>query len=124
MEQKFFVCRQCGNIIAIVHASGVAMECCGEDMTELIPGTSDGAAEKHVPVVSVSGTTVTVNVGSADHPSVEAHHIEWISIHTKEGNQRKALSPTAPPNVTFALTPTDKIISAYAYCNLHKLWKS
>jgi Desulfoferrodoxin len=124
MEQKFFVCKQCGNIIGIVYASGVPMECCGEEMTELVPGTSDGAAEKHVPVISVDGTTVTVTVGSAAHPMIEAHHIEWISLHTKEGNQRKSLSPTGEPKVTFAITADDEVQCAYAYCNLHKLWKA
>ena len=38
--------------------------CCGEAMTELIPGTSDGAAEKHVPVYTMDGNKVTVTIGA------------------------------------------------------------
>ena len=30
--------------------SGVPVMCCGQKMTEIIPGTSDGAVEKHLPV--------------------------------------------------------------------------
>ena len=30
MDQKFFICNTCGNIIAMVKESGVPVECCGE----------------------------------------------------------------------------------------------
>ena len=46
---KFLVCEHCGNLIGMIRDSGVPMVCCGQKMTELVPGTSDGAAEKHVP---------------------------------------------------------------------------
>ena len=46
---RFFVCEHCGNIVEMVKDKGVPVMCCGQKMTELIPGTSDGAAEKHVP---------------------------------------------------------------------------
>ena len=70
---KFFVCEKCGNFVEMVKESGAPMMCCGEKMKELVPGTSDGAVEKHVPVVNVEGNKVTVNVGSAEHPMVDAH---------------------------------------------------
>lgn len=53
MKQQFFICEKCGNMIAMVKSSGVPVMCCGQKMTELIPGTSDGAHEKHVPVYTV-----------------------------------------------------------------------
>lgn len=37
MEQKFYICAHCGNIIAKVHDSGVPVMCCGQKMTEIIP---------------------------------------------------------------------------------------
>lgn len=49
MSVKIFKCMHCGNIIEMVEDKGVPVVCCGEKMTELVPGTSDGAAEKHVP---------------------------------------------------------------------------
>ncbi|SDB11790.1 desulfoferrodoxin family protein [Eubacterium oxidoreducens] len=121
---KFYVCGKCGNLVGMVKESGVAMMCCGEKMTELIPGTSDGAAEKHVPEFKVDGNKVTVNVGSVDHPMVEEHFIEWIAIETKKGAQRKVLSAGDKPCVEFALTQDDAVVAVYAYCNLHGLWKA
>ena len=50
MEQKFYICPHCGKIIAVVKETGVPVMCCGQKMTELIPGTTDAAREKHVPV--------------------------------------------------------------------------
>ena len=55
MDQKFFICNTCGNIIAMVKESGVPVECCGEPMQELVPGTVDASREKHVPVYEVEG---------------------------------------------------------------------
>ena len=51
MEQKFYICKHCGNIIAKVKDTGVPVICCGEPMSEIIPGTTDAAVEKHVPVL-------------------------------------------------------------------------
>lgn len=123
MEQKFYICKHCGNIIAIVESSGVPIKCCGENMAEIIPGTTDASREKHVPVITIDGTTVTVKVGSAAHPMIEEHYIQWISLQTKEGNQRKSLTPNSPPEVQFSITESDKVECAYAYCNLHSLWR-
>lgn len=124
MEPKFYVCKKCGNIIAMVKASGVPIVCCGEPMAELVPGTTDGALEKHVPVVVREGDRVTVTVGSVEHPMLEAHHIEWILLQTRQGNQRKMLRPGEAPRATFALTEGDEVVAAYEYCNLHGLWRS
>lgn len=121
---RFFVCETCGNFVEMVKSSGAPMSCCGQQMKELIPGTSDGAAEKHVPVPNVSGNKVTVNVGSVDHPMVEEHFIEWIAIETKKGSQRKFLKPEEKPCAEFILADDDEFVAAYAYCNLHGLWKA
>ena len=124
MAMKFYRCKHCGNIIAFAHSSGVPVICCGEKMQELVPGTTDASLEKHVPVISVSGSLVTVSVGSAAHPMTEAHFIEWIALETKHGNQRVTLSAGQEPQAVFALVEGDEPIAAYAYCNLHGLWKS
>ena len=93
MEQKFYICKHCGNIIAKVKDSGVPVVCCGEKMTEIIPGTTDASVEKHVPVWTVENGIVHVKVGSVEHPMLPEHYIEWVSLHTKQGNQRKELHP-------------------------------
>ncbi len=121
--QRFFICKHCGNIIAFVHASGVPVICCGEPMHELLPNTTDAAQEKHVPVIEVKGNVVTVTVGSVAHPMIEEHYIQWISLETKQGNQRKELKPGAEPKAVFTLVDGDEPMAAFAYCNLHGLWK-
>ena len=124
MIVKIFKCMHCGNIIEMVEDKGVPVVCCGEKMTELVPGTSDGAAEKHVPVVTVSGNKVTVNVGSDAHPMTDEHLISWIILETEDGCQRKHLSSADAPEASFMLADGEKAIAAYEYCNLHGLWKA
>jgi len=93
-------------------------------MSEIIPNTTDAAQEKHVPVIEVSGQKVTVKVGSVEHPMTEAHYIQWIALETKEGNQRKELKPEGKPVAEFTMCEGDEVVAAYAYCNLHGLWKA
>ena len=121
---KFYVCKHCVNIIAYAKNKGVPVMCCGEKMSELVPGSVDAATEKHVPVISVEGNKVTVTVGEVEHPMAEEHFIEWIALETQEGNQRKELKPGSKPQAVFMLAETDKAVAAYAYCNLHGLWKA
>ena len=123
MEMKFYKCKHCGNIIAVVKASGAPISCCGEKMTEIVPGTADAAVEKHVPVVEVKDGKVIVTVGEVAHPMAPEHYIEWIAISTDLGNQRKILEPGDKPMACFALCDGEKFEAAYAYCNLHGLWK-
>ena len=124
MNLKFYICEHCGNIVVKVADKGVPVVCCGQKMTELVPGTVDASLEKHVPVIKQEGNLVTVSVGSVTHPMMEKHYIQWISLQTEQGNQRKALSPDQEPVATFALAPGDKVVAAYEYCNLHGLWKA
>ena len=124
MEQKFYICEHCGKIVALVKESGVPVMCCGQKMKEIIPGTTDASVEKHVPVYRIENNIVKVKVGEAEHPMLPEHYIEWISIQTKEGNQRKALKPGIPPEICFVLCDGDEVEAVYAYCNLHSLWKS
>ena len=122
MELKFYMCTHCKKIIAIVKGSPVPTMCCGEKMVELVPNTSDGAVEKHVPVITREGNKVTVAVGSVTHPMTPAHYIEWIAIQTKNGNQRKVLTPEDKPEAIFYIAEDDEVICAVAYCNLHSLF--
>lgn len=121
---KFYVCEHCGNIIEFAKNTGVPVMCCGQKMTELVPGTSDGAVEKHVPVVTIDGKNVSVEVGSAAHPMMEEHYIEWIVVETKKGSHKVKLSPADEPKAKFILTEDDEFVAAYAYCNLHGLWEA
>ena len=124
MDMKFYICEQCGKIIAMVKDAGVPVMCCGQKMTELVPNTEDAAQEKHVPVYEVKDNIVEVTVGSVDHPMLDEHYIQWIAIQTDKGNQRKALKPGEAPKAAFALLEGEKLEAVYEYCNLHGLWKA
>jgi superoxide reductase len=123
-EKKFYVCKHCGNLVGMIHSSGAPMTCCGDIMTELVPNSVEASAEKHLPVIEVSGNSVTVKVGSVPHPMTPEHHIAWVFVQTEQGGQRKCLPVDGEPKAEFAITGSDKVVAAYAYCNLHGLWKT
>ena len=122
-EQRFYLCEICGNLVGMIHDAGVTPECCGQPMTELTANTVDASHEKHVPVAEAADRQVKVRVGEAPHPMEAAHHIEWIYLMTTAGGHRRALVPGVAAEATFQLEPDEKPIAAYAYCNLHGLWK-
>ena len=123
MALRFYRCAHCGQIIAFAKNVGVPVKCCGENMQEIIPGTTDAAVEKHVPVYTSEGGVVTVSVGSVTHPMLEEHYIEWIALETDRGSQIKMLKPGDAPEARFALLEGEEVAAVYAYCNLHSLWK-
>ena len=119
---KFYICRHCGNLVSMIHDAGVPMMCCGQKMTALEAGTVEASREKHIPVIEVEGTKVTVTVGAVEHPMIAEHSILWVYLQTTKGPQRKCLEVGKAPTVTFALTEDEEPLAAYAYCNLHGLW--
>ena len=123
MQEKYFICQHCGNIVAMIRDRGVPIYCCGEVMQEIRPGTTDAAHEKHVPVYQVHGNQVTVTVGEVAHPMTAEHYIEWICLQTKFASQHRKLEPNTPPTACFALCDGDAVERVYAFCNLHGLWQ-
>lgn len=119
---KFYRCEHCGNIITKLNEAGVPVVCCGEPMKELVPGVTDGALEKHVPVVTVDGSVVKVQIGEVEHPMLEEHYIQFIALETKTGVQIKYLKPGDKPVAEFVLVSGDAAVAVYEYCNLHGLW--
>ena len=121
-ELKFFKSKKCGNVVEVVVDSGGTLVCCGDEMKELKANSSDGAGEKHVPVIEVSGNKVTVNVGSVAHPMTEEHHIGFVVLLTEKTVQRVDLDHVGQPVANFVVAEDDKVLAAYEYCNLHGLW--
>ncbi len=101
--------------------SGEVCENCGSD--ELIPNTTEAAVEKHIPVYTFDGDTLSVSVGSVLHPMSEAHYIEWVIVETIDGHMLKNLTPNSQPVVTFTVKK-EEVVAVYAYCNLHGVWKA
>ena len=121
--QKFFFCKHCGNMVGLIDDRGVPLVCCGEKMTELVSNTAEAAVEKHLPAVSVSGDSISVQVGDTPHPMENAHYIAFVYVETEHGGQRKCLKPGDEPKLSFCFVD-DKPIAVYAYCNLHGMWKT
>ncbi len=121
MGLSIYKCDVCGEIVMMLKKGGCTPSCCGRAMTELSANTSDGAKEKHVPDVSVSGDVLRVKVGSVEHPMAEAHYIEWIAAETESGISFKYLKPGDKPEAEFP--GASAIVAVYDYCNLHGLWK-
>lgn len=121
---KFYKCNICGKIIAIVKETTTDTYCCGQVMREILPKTDEGGLEeKHVPVVIKDKTKLTVFIGELPHPMNIDHHIEWIAIRTNKGNQRKCVDNQEEAKAVFYLDEDEKVITVYAHCNLHGLWK-
>lgn len=121
-REEIYKCLICGNIIEVIHSGASALVCCGEAMKLLTENSADAAKEKHVPVIEVGDSSVTVKIGSIPHPMEEKHYIEWIELIADEKCYRHFLKPGDPPEATFPLRA--KKITAREYCNLHGQWKS
>lgn len=123
MEAKFYRCRHCGNLAVMLNDAGVTMECCGEEMEELVPNTAEASREKHMPVVTVKGDQLLVDVGSVHHPMAREHLIEWVYVQTQKGSLCRMLKPGDDVQMTFCLCG-DQPIAVYAWCNQHGLWRT
>ncbi len=118
----FYKCQICGNIVIKLVDSKVPVFCCGQKMQEMEVFSTDGAVEKHKPVVTVEGKTIKVQVGQVLHPMTEEHYISMIILETDKGFQVKNLTPLQSPTATFVLPDDEKLEKVYAYCNLHGIW--
>lgn len=119
---QVYKCEVCGNIVEVLHGGPGTLVCCNEPMQLLSENTTDAAQEKHVPVVERGEGTVTVSVGTVNHPMEDKHNIGWIELVAGDNVFRKNLSPGDSPKATFATKASD--LTARAYCNLHGLWRA
>jgi len=122
-NQKFFICKRCGNIADLIENKGIPLVCCGAQMSELIVNTEDASTEKHLPDITISENVMHVAIGSVLHPMEAAHHIMFIYVETEHGGQHKSLEIGNEPKASFCFS-NDKAVAVYAYCNLHGLWKT
>lgn len=118
--REIYRCAVCGNVVEVLNP-GATLSCCGQPMTLLDGKTTDGATEKHVPVVERMAGGYRVTVGSVEHPMVDGHYIQWIELLTPTEVLRKELKPGDKPEAIFKTDATE--VAAREYCNLHGLWK-
>ena len=121
-RNEVYKCTHCGNIVEVLNGGKAPLICCGEPMKLLREGQSDGATEKHVPVIEKTENGYKVTVGSAAHPMTEEHWIEWIELIADGISYKKFLNPGEAPVAEFCVK-ADKV-TAREFCNLHGLWKA
>ena len=73
--REIYRCSICGNIVEVLH-EGAVLSCCGKPMELLKGNSTDGAYEKHVPVVEKVEGGFKVKVGAVEHPMTEEHYIQ------------------------------------------------
>ena len=120
-KNEIYKCEKSGLMVEVLQDAEGTHMCCGEPMKLLRENTTDGAKEKHVPVVEKIEGGYRVTVGSVEHPMTDAHYIQWIELVTPTGVLRHNLTPQDKPVAEFKTDATE--VEAREYCNLHGLWK-
>lgn len=129
---KFYVCSVCGNLVEKIVDGGTTPACCGRQMRELVPASTDGALEKHVPVFEIipcigegcETKIVSVRIGEAPHPMLSYHSIKWVVLETDKGVYRKEFTTHDAPEACFLIGGNETPVMIYAYCDLHGLWET
>jgi superoxide reductase len=119
-RNALYRCSICGNVVELLAVGRGTLTCCGQPMAHLVENTVEASREKHVPVITPVAGGYRVAVGSVPHPMVDAHHIPFIDLLTKDAVLRRFLMPGEAPEVTFCTDATQ--VTARAWCNLHGLW--
>jgi len=119
---QVYKCETDGLIVEVLHGSKGDATCCASPMKLLMENSSDGATEKHVPVIEKITGGYKVTVGTVPHPMEEKHYIEWIELIADGISYMAFLSPGNAPTAQFMVT--SKRVIARAFCNIHGLWRA
>ena len=112
-------CNHCDAIVKVIEDCNCScgIVCCGEEMKTLSANSTDGAAEKHVPVYTIKGDLIEVNV---NHVMESDHYIEWIAFITEDSEEYVYFKPGDECKTKFKYSKG----TLYSYCNKHLLWMS
>jgi superoxide reductase len=120
-QKEIYKCAICGNTVRVIGKGKGQLVCCGQPMDRLVENSTDGAMEKHVPVVEQIPGGYKVSIGAVAHPMIEEHHITWVGLRTEDGiEHEKFLVANDKPEMV--VKTSAKAIKAGEYCNIHGLW--
>lgn len=118
-----YKCEKCKMLIEVMSPANGELVCCGQPMKYMKEGTTDGAKEKHVPVIEKTADGYKVKVGSVAHPMQDDHWIQWIELVADGVSYTRFLKPGMAPEAEFCIKAAENVF-AREYCNLHGHWKS
>jgi superoxide reductase len=118
---EFYKCTKCGTVVEVVEGHEGTLSCCSEPMKLQKENTTDGAKEKHVPVIEETAAGYLVKIGSVPHPMTEEHYIEMVDLWADDRRYTKYFKPGEVAEYEF-LVKGAKNVRAREYCNLHGLW--
>ena len=115
-EQKFYLCKKCGNLAGMLNDSGAEIKCCDSSMDRLT-AVSMGQVS-----VRADGDKIYVDFSKVPHTVGHDHHIGWVYIKTARGGQRQILYPYMFPEAVFTINDGDEFRNAFVFCSHHGLW--
>lgn len=122
-KNQVYKCSVCGNMVEVLHTGVGELVCCDKPMILMEEKVKEAEGqEKHLPVVTISGNSYQVDIGSVAHPMEENHYIEWVEVITSNAVYKRFLNPEDAPQVTFNVS--GDVLQTKAYCNIHGLWVS
>ena len=124
-RSDLYRCPVCGlqiEVVVTAHADISAPVCCGQEMQLQKMNSTDGFAEKHLPVAESIENGILVKVGSVPHPMTEEHYIEWIEVINGSYVNRCYLKAGDQPQAAFYLPLSPKLIIRES-CNIHGVWQ-
>ncbi len=121
-QLEIYKCALCGSIVEVMQGGGGTLTCCDQPMKLMAEGTTDGAKEKHIPVIEKIDGGYKVTVGSVAHPMESAHYIQWIELLADGVSYTRFLKPGDAPTAEFNIAADN--VTAREYCNLHGHWKA
>ncbi len=125
--QKFYMCKNCGNIVGAINTTDIPMNCCNKEMKELQPNVINSERDKNRDDKSAIFRAEQNNKNNSvsiivDKSYLNPNSICWAYLNTEKGGQRKNLFKDDTPILNFHVID-DKPVSAYFYCSNQGLFK-
>lgn len=120
---EVYKCATCGNLLEVMYGGDGELVCCEQPMKLMKEGTTDGAKEKHVPVIEKTSNGYKVQVGAVPHPMESTHWIQWVELVADGISYTRFLNPGDAPEAEFCIAEAKNVV-AREYCNIHGHWKA
>lgn len=121
-KRSVYKCSGCGAVVESLWNGNESLQCCGSEMKELIPNTTEAAKEKHIPVIERLGNKVTVKIGEVPHPMTKEHYILFVELVAGDQVYRHDFKEGDTKAEAVFTVEEDVPLIAREFCNLHGFW--